>query len=51
MSNTHIETETNFLFKSLYDEDLSSEEEGAVYERAQALISKYGWDNVFGGVE
>ena len=51
MIDNKLLDETSYLFNRSYDEDLSSEEEEAIEERAEQMITEYGWENTFSAWE
>ena len=47
MNDTDLTKPIEHLFDRPWDEDLSEEEEDALDQAADALVSEYGWENVF----
>ena len=47
MDNEFLKSETKFLFNRDWEEDLPEEEADNDIDRAENLISKYGWPKVF----
>ena len=47
MNDETLTTETNYLFGRNWEDDLSEEELDEYISRAESLITKYGWPEVF----